>query len=225
MNYGYIMGGDSFSKNLLLGEKILDKLGYRYADDDKGVPPEVEAALYHEMAHIKNHDSVGKVFSFLSPCAGLTAGLLAMRMIEKYQTKKRLQKAVSEEAGDIDLSEQEKKTLEEFHRTTNTKTLGDKILRAAKYVAAGILGLGVGIAIKVMINHRMEYRADKFAAEKMGSPEALIGTLTKLQNLHEEILEESSPDMKDTARSVNRAIGYLSHPPIEKRIERLSAMR
>jgi hypothetical protein len=81
----YYFGVDTISKNLILGKKGLKILGY---ENDAHVPDEVKAVIYHEIAHFKHNDLQKGVIAKISPYAGVAVGLLAMRMIERYQEKK-----------------------------------------------------------------------------------------------------------------------------------------
>ncbi len=106
----------------------------------------------------------------------------------------------------------------------NTPTLGDQILRVAKYVAAGAIGMGAGIAVKAMIHHRMEYRADKFAAEMMGTGQHMISALSKLEASVPEIIAEYAPNMTESQKKIMDFMKAIFHPSPEKRISRLSGM-
>lgn len=213
------IGASSREKVLLLGARGLKTLGY---NNDSQIPPELEAAIYHEMAHLKHNDGTKVLIGKVTPLAGLTVGLVAMRMIERHQEKKKESEAFA--TIPPDLPPEEMKEWKEAHKKMNTKTLGDQILRTAKYVAAGALGLGAGYAVKAMIHHRMEYRADKFAAEMMGSPDAIISAVKKIENSFPEILAEYYPHMSEARKKVVNFMSAILHPSLEKRTTRLSGM-
>lgn len=77
----------------------------------------------------------------------------------------------------------------------------------------------------------MEYRADRFAAELMGSGEPLANALTTLKEkfgrMQEEVLSVLRDEGHDTEfiEKLSRWLDELTHPPLESRIERMQQFR
>ncbi|MDG1286409.1 MAG: M48 family metalloprotease [Rickettsiales bacterium] len=213
------MGVNSLDGNkLFLGKQLLKIL--KYEQDSDGVSDELTAALYHELAHIKYKDGNKSLIAYFAPFAGAAIGILAMSMVEKNQEK--VQKKELEEQLSEASPEEAKQLLEQKREDKNSFISGVK--RAAKYVAAATLGLGTGFTIGAVINNRMEYKADKFAADMMGSPKPMISTLKTHQAGVAAEMRNRSKMGKSTFDRLQSVMERLFHAPMNNRIERLEAM-
>jgi Zn-dependent protease with chaperone function len=78
--------------------------------------------------------------------------------------------------------------------------------------------------VKAAIHHTAEYRADKFAAEMMGTAVPMISAFKKMGAAMDDLFKEHYAQMSHTAKIVKNLVGSITHPSPEKRTTRLSGM-
>ena len=217
--------GKDGNPNIVLGHKISGHLDF--AKLEHTISPEMEAVLAHEIGHVK-HDlgALGGLnMSRLSPLAGMMAGLVAMACIRHYNKSHAEQKKdpyhddlkLINEQGELHLPEKGER-----------KTAVDTLITMGKYLAAAVVGLGVGTYGFKLIRHRIEYRADKFSAQLLADAKPMQNALRKLGDFiktEQAVFFSELP--ADKAAKAKKGIEILEsflHPPIDKRIERLGSL-
>jgi heat shock protein HtpX len=82
------------------------------------------------------------------------------------------------------------------------------------------------------LSRSREFEADRVGAELLGDPEPLARALQRIDTMAARTPLDVSPAQASayivnplTGRQVNFARLFLTHPPVEERIERLRAMR
>ena len=70
----------------------------------------------------------------------------------------------------------------------------------------------------------MEYRADKFAAQMMGSAEPVISGLNKIEDALTTLFNATFKDSAPFIQNVINLTRQITHPSTEKRNTRLSGM-
>jgi heat shock protein HtpX len=97
-------------------------------------------------------------------------------------------------------------------------------------IAVAVIAPIAAMVIQMAISRSREYEADAGGAEVSGKPMALAGALSKLSNAAQKKPMDANPS---TAHMfiVNPLSGgtimnlFSTHPPVEKRIERLQKMK
>ena len=100
----------------------------------------------------------------------------------------------------------------------------EDMARIAKGVAGGLLGFGVGTAFYALEHRRIEFRADRVAAEALEDGKPLVRAL---QTLRAEMTKavENNPAVLEAYKNkspVTRWLSKLTHPSDAERIERLT---
>ena len=199
---------------IVLGDSARKIFGH--AEMGAEVSEQLKAVLAHELGHLKKGDCrLYKVIPMrLSPFIGLAAAMGGLALYDHLTAKPPL--AHSEE--------EQKKQM--------SATLDSEIAKAradapwfgggwnvAKYVAAGALGLiGGTVALKLLQNH-IEFRADKFSAELMGSGKPLAEALQSFKTYADNITGNGAK-----TSMIGKFIEWIIHPDITERISRLNSM-
>jgi Zn-dependent protease with chaperone function len=204
---------------LIIGQTALKQWGYSKQHDVVSDP--LKAILFHEAAHLHYPDHRDKLIARFSPFAGAAVGLLAVNLIERYQRRQEARKQ-SEATASEDNPE----------AALGKNPKGNEIQRAAKYIAGAVIGASAGLAVTALLNNRMEYRADKFAAEMMDSPQPMIDALKSYVPNLRKYEHKKHLSAKDTLslspsmlRKYDKVMERLYSAPLQNRIDRLEAMK
>jgi len=214
---------------LLIGDMFLEHLTGNA--QGKVVTPELTALIGHEFGHLKHDigDFSLRKYSNKMPLVGLLTGMGGLALYRHMQHKPK---------------EQQEKEFQEGSETIKRASgvlsrAGHLALVTGQYLAAGALGLTVGVMAFRDINHFCEFRADRHAVKMLdGNVDAVMNMLYKLQSPPEHVLKTlgndtlmalkgtDKEDMSlDTINKINRYKGWLSHPSTEVRVARLEEMR
>lgn len=213
--------------HLLVGDLLLEELtgsasGHRMSKN-------MEALLGHELTHLKYdmHEMSLLQLSGKMPLLGLVAGLggLALYRHMKSAPKDQQEKHFTDDTGLLSSLK---------HMISST---GHAVYVTGQYLAAGALGLTAGVLAFKEARHFCEFRADRGAAEALGSPTPVIHLLQKLDNMSAKTratlindLRDSmnkhklTPEEMEALENIQRMIGKLTHPSTEERISRLQAL-
>jgi len=158
---------------------------------------ELEGVLAHEMAHVRNRDIlVGTV------AATLAGAVMMLARFAQFA-------AIFGGGGDRD-------------REGGGGIFG--------LLALAILAPIGAILVQMAVSRSREYLADETGARFCGNPEALAGALEKISHASKRVPLEASPAtahmfiMSPLSGGGLRSL-FSTHPPVEKRIERLRAIR
>ena len=154
---------------------------------------EAEAVLGHEVSHVANGDMV---------TMALIQGVMNTFVV-----------FLSRVAGSM---------IDSYLRRDNT----DRGPGVGYYVATMVLQVVFGFLAAIVVawfSRQREFRADRGAAQLMGSPQAMIAALARLGGLHD---EGRQMPKNLAALGITGSVGQLfaSHPPLEQRIAALQAM-
>ncbi|MEN2992229.1 MAG: zinc metalloprotease HtpX [Bacteroidia bacterium] len=163
-------------------------------------PQEVEGVLAHELAHIKNRDML--TMTIAATIVGAITWLVDM-----------LRWSV-------------------FFRSARERE-EDNGLGLIVAIAVGIVASIAATLIQLAISRAREYEADRTAAELVGSPDGLISALNKLDSYTRAVPMEQATTATAHLFIANPLAGagdfllelFSTHPPIPKRIARLSQLR
>jgi heat shock protein HtpX len=155
---------------------------------------ELEGVAAHEIAHIKNYDIRVSTFVF-----GIISALLILADI----------------AIRLGIS---------GSRNRSTAPFGIGLLAVG--VVSLIIGYIIGPMLSAAVSREREYLADASAVEMTRYPEGIKGALEKLQ-ANSRPMDSQVRGLSHMYFSLPKAKGffsnlYASHPPLEKRIERIS---
>lgn len=155
---------------------------------------ELEGVAAHEIAHIKNYDIRVGTFIF-----GLIS---AMLLLAEFALR----------AG--------------FHGVRNRTTAPFGIGLLALGFFSLLIGLVIGPILSAAVNREREYLADASAVEMTRYPDGIKSALQKLRD-NSRPMEREVRGLSHMYFSLPKARGffsrlYASHPPIEKRIERIA---
>jgi heat shock protein HtpX len=154
-------------------------------------PAELEGVLAHELSHVLNHDTL------ISTVAATIAGAITF-----------LSRSALFFGGGRD----------DRDRGSAPNPLVALMLLILTPIAA--------MLIQLAISRSREYSADETGARLVGYPQGLIGALRKLQAASERIPLQASPQtahlfIVNPLSGRNLMSLFSTHPPLEKRIERL----
>lgn len=156
--------------------------------------PEVEGVLAHELAHIRNRDIL-----VMSVAAVLAGAIMYVGYMARF--------GLTLGGGDRDRSP----------------------LALVGVIAAMILAPIAAMLVQMAISRSREYQADATGAAIAGSPNGLANALLKMEGAAQRVPMEVSPAAAHMF-IVNPLSGrnvvnlFSTHPPIEKRVERLRGM-
>jgi heat shock protein HtpX len=159
-------------------------------------PDELRAVLAHEMAHIRNRDIlIGSV------AAAIATGISFIANMALW-------------AGMFGGGDDED---------------GPSPIVA---ILLAILAPLAATVLQMALSRSREFEADRVGAELLGDPEPLARALQRIDTMAARTPLDVSPAQASayivnplTGRQVNFARLFLTHPPVEERIERLRAMR
>jgi len=159
-------------------------------------PDELHAVLAHEMAHIRNRDIlIGSV------AAAIATGISFIANMALW-------------AGMFGGGDDED---------------GPSPIVA---ILLAILAPLAATVLQMALSRSREFEADRVGAELLGDPEPLARALQRIDTMAARTPLDVSPAQASayivnplTGRQVNFARLFLTHPPVEERIERLRAMR
>ena len=159
-------------------------------------PDELRAVLAHEMAHIRNRDIlIGSV------AAAIATGISFVANMALW-------------AGMFGGGDDED---------------GPSPIVA---ILLAILAPLAATVLQMALSRSREFEADRVGAQLLGDPEPLARALRRIDTMASRTPLEVAPAQASayivnplTGRQVNFARLFLTHPPIEERIERLQAMR
>lgn len=159
-------------------------------------PDELRAVLAHEMAHIRNRDIlIGSV------AAAIATGISFIANMALW-------------AGMFGGGDDED---------------GPSPIVA---ILLAILAPLAATVLQMALSRSREYEADRVGAELLGDPEPLARALQRIDTMAARTPLDVTPAQASayivnplTGRRVNFARLFLTHPPVEERIERLRAMR
>jgi heat shock protein HtpX len=159
-------------------------------------PDELRAVLAHEMAHIRNRDIlIGSV------AAAIATGISFVANMALW-------------AGMFGGGDDED---------------GPSPIVA---ILLAILAPLAATVLQMALSRSREFEADRVGAQLLGDPEPLARALRRIDTMAARTPLEVSPAQASayivnplTGRQVNFARLFLTHPPVEERIERLQAMR
>jgi Zn-dependent protease with chaperone function len=246
--HDYLIGIMPNSKGnaLVVGDKVLEVFGHQ--DLKAPLTEEFESIIAHEMGHLKYNDAGPrglKAIASHSPLLGVAAAIGATALVSHYLKK---QKAQSEGAPTASAAAPASSATPEKDTIVSATLPGEKgysheqeaedrkhplgwAMTAAKYMAASAVGLVSGTYVSKMLHHRMEYRADKFSAEMMGSGKPLASALEKFRKAGIKESEGMMDGLRKNGMSeaqiakmqkIGKYIEEFLHPPILERIERLA---
>lgn len=156
---------------------------------------EVEGVIAHELGHIKHRDTLT-----MAVVAALAGAIMTLLNIAQWSMIFGLGSSDDEEG---------------------TNPLAFLVMMLVAPLAATLIQMGISRA--------REFEADRIAAELAGTPEGLISALRKLERGVEMVPATTARPATAHMNIVNplRGMGgamlglFMTHPPIEKRIERL----
>lgn len=217
--FRYMIGVLPRGKDMVFGTSAYNLFGGNYTSE------EMSAVIAHELGHIKHHDvaQLGtKRLANASPFLGMAIAMTALSIYENYKKRKTRKEHDTEEEK---LPGEEGYSYEQ-EAEERDKPLGRAMI-AAKYLAAAALGLIAGTFVAKLLNNHMEYSADKYSAQLMGSGKPLARALEKFYNhatQRHQSMENSGVMTKKASRVFYKFFNWLSHPDITKRIDRLHSM-
>lgn len=228
--YNALATGSQDRPIMVFGDFLLEhmkKEGHEFA-----MSPELEAVIGHELGHLKRglHPLSAEQLSAKMVPLGIVAavGALAIYRHVQHSNEKKKQFETSLQ-DDHSIIHQVKHALrpEEY-----------MALVGAQYLAATMLGIGLGAVGFQQMRHVAEFRADRFAAELV-SPQAMINALRKTDALPLEVSDlmmkaklESYKEMGlydeesiEPMLKLEEFFKKLTHPTTETRITKLEKLQ
>jgi hypothetical protein len=206
---------------LIIGDEMRSMLGI--GNPAAPVNEELSSVIWHELKHLKRSEQTLAKIAEHSPFIGVAAAIGALGLFEMYHTKK-------------DRTESEKLPGEPAYsyaeEAKDRNNFEKQLITAAKYLAAGAIGLTAGTFAQKTLRHSLEFRADKFSAEMMGSGKPLARVLDKLHNalIDEAVATEKRLKQAGVAREEIARIHTIveaqspTHPTTSDRIGRLGGL-
>lgn len=191
---------------------------FSFSDMSQPISEEIKAVMAHELSHIKHGDvklSRALPIRFLSPFAGMAAAMAGFALYDNMKSANEKNgipedKQVTSAQLDAQFAQTEQKS--EMPVTEQSAIL----LKITKYAAAAAAGLIAGQLFSKLYHNHIEYRADKFSADLMGSGEPLASALEKFRDYSTRVLGIKQPGILKSL--------FTWHPDVNKRIETLRGL-
>lgn len=203
---------------LVLGKGMRSLFGHTELTSE--ISKELEAVIGHELGHVRYGDmkTLGRAnLSFMSPLAGMMAAIggiaLARHLLQSHPDDPEKQKEV--------ISQQQSAA-----KQTNGSV--HAILTAGLYIAGAALGLWAGVQGGKVLRHGMEYRADRFSAELLGTGEPMARVLNTFRTLGTQQTEELMESLGHNRSKAEEAGNFLTrwfHPPLKERIRKMETFK
>lgn len=223
MEHNCFAGGGP-NPSIMMGDKFRQTFSHYHPGDP--VSAELESILAHEIGHLKHRDAAYGNIRWYSPHIGLVAGMAAVWLYHHVHQKAETarQEGMPEDQVQQDMHQTWDASYHPDHdQHTHSPYVKDMML-LAKTLAGGLLGLGVGLAVFKVWNHRIEFRADRTSAELMGSGKPLANALKMIREADKDLSPEFIQAYREEFEKngpLTKLMYMLTHPDDMERIHRL----
>lgn len=181
--------GASPLQSVLVSKSMLESTG---SSLNRPMSKKLETVMAHEFSHLKDgalHNLGVRVMPFALPLISMAGLWLYDRAKAKtkhiaHENKKEYGKRLTES-----IHKEADEQIEETKQGTNTKkwhadpNWSEWAINAGRYALVAAVGLATGLLLTRHFSLSAEFRADKFAVEKTGSPEMFKDMLKQLSKI------------------------------------------